>query len=280
MKTLKNYVIGGVSLLLTVLVMYTSLFSVSKNNDDTKDNTEETEVVEYFNYGTAGVSSTILKITKDAVNSKNQLSYQPNDEILVQSSYETGTISESAIEPRVVEPVIEYKRKEVSKEYYVNASKLNCRKEPNTDSEIVDTFAINEKIGVTQKVTIYIDGDKQKYTWYKVKDKDGYVRSDYLTDEPVLEYLGDFRITYYCNCPICCDRWSYTTASGETTVEGVTCAADKSIPFGTKLLINGHVYTVQDRGGAINGNHIDIYMSSHEKALSQTYTRGPVYRVP
>ena len=72
---------------------------------------------------------------------------------------------------------------------------------------------------------------------------------------------------------------SHTTASGAPTVEGVTIAADPSIPFGTKLKINGHVYTVQDRGGAIRGNHIDIYVSSHSKALSQTYTRGPVYKV-
>ena len=86
-------------------------------------------------------------------------------------------------------------------------------------------------------------------------------------------------ITYYCSCAICCGRVSHTTASGAPTVEGVTVAADPSIPFGTKLKINGHVYTVQDRGGAMRGNHIDIYVSSHSRALSQTYTRGPVYKV-
>ena len=89
-----------------------------------------------------------------------------------------------------------------------------------------------------------------------------------------------FKVTAYCSCAKCCGKVSHTTASGATTVEGVTIAADPSIPFGTKLMINDHVYTVQDRGGAIKGNHIDIYMSSHSKALSQTYVRGPVYKIP
>ena len=33
------------------------------------------------------------------------------------------------------------------------------------------------------------------------------------------------------------------------------------------MVIDGHTYTVEDRGGAIKGNKIDVYFSSHSKAL-------------
>jgi 3D (Asp-Asp-Asp) domain-containing protein len=48
----------------------------------------------------------------------------------------------------------------------------------------------------------------------------------------------------------------------------VTVAADINVlPFGTSLLIDGHEYIVQDRGGAIQGNRIDVYFDSHQEAL-------------
>lgn len=43
---------------------------------------------------------------------------------------------------------------------------------------------------------------------------------------------------------------------------------NKSMPFGTKIYIDGvGERIVQDRGGAIKGNKIDLYFDSHEKAL-------------
>ncbi|MBQ9199101.1 MAG: 3D domain-containing protein [Lachnospiraceae bacterium] len=86
-------------------------------------------------------------------------------------------------------------------------------------------------------------------------------------------YLGEFTITGYCACPICCGKWSNPsnpiTASGVTAVAGRTVAADISrYPFGTRLMINGQIYTVEDVGGAIKGNHIDVFFNSHEEALA------------
>ena len=96
----------------------------------------------------------------------------------------------------------------------------------------------------------------------------------------VLESLGVYKLTAYCACEECCDGWALNrpvdeagnpivyTASGSIAKHGVTVAADTDIlPFGTVLLIDGHEYTVQDRGGAINGKRIDIYFDSHEEAL-------------
>lgn len=85
-------------------------------------------------------------------------------------------------------------------------------------------------------------------------------------------YLGTFWVTAYCPCSICCGAYSNpsnpTTASGAPAVEGVTCAASSEYAFGTELIIDGHTYTVQDRGGAVNGNHVDIYFSTHQAALN------------
>jgi 3D (Asp-Asp-Asp) domain-containing protein len=54
------------------------------------------------------------------------------------------------------------------------------------------------------------------------------------------------------------------TASGKKTVEGVTIAAPKSIPFGTKIYIKelDHTYIVQDRGGAIKSGHLDVFFDN------------------
>lgn len=91
--------------------------------------------------------------------------------------------------------------------------------------------------------------------------------------------LGEFKITAYCPCEKCCGYWATVrptdengepivyTASGKIAVQGVSVAADTSIlPFGTVLVIDGHEYTVQDRGGMVKGNHVDIYFDSHEAA--------------
>ena len=83
------------------------------------------------------------------------------------------------------------------------------------------------------------------------------------------ESLGTYTITAYCPCEICCGQWADgITASGETATEGVTIAASSELEFGTVVRIDGHEYTVQDRGGAITGNRMDIFMSNHQSALN------------
>jgi len=76
-----------------------------------------------------------------------------------------------------------------------------------------------------------------------------------------------FKITAYCPCAKCCGKQTGITASGTRATAGRTIAASSQFAFGTKLVINGKVYTVEDRGGAIKGNKIDIYMNTHAEAL-------------
>ena len=76
-----------------------------------------------------------------------------------------------------------------------------------------------------------------------------------------------YKITAYCPCSKCCGKATGRTASGTTATAGRTVAASSKFAFGTKLNIGGHIYTVEDRGGAINGNKIDIFVNTHAEAL-------------
>ena len=76
-----------------------------------------------------------------------------------------------------------------------------------------------------------------------------------------------YKITAYCPCSKCCGKATGRTASGTKATAGRTVAASGKFAFGTKLNIGGHVYTVEDRGGAVNGNKIDIFVNSHAEAL-------------
>jgi 3D (Asp-Asp-Asp) domain-containing protein len=63
------------------------------------------------------------------------------------------------------------------------------------------------------------------------------------------------------------DKGYGVTASGTKATEGRTIAAPKSIPFGTKVYIQGiGTRIVEDRGSAVNGNHIDVFVESVSEA--------------
>ena len=95
-----------------------------------------------------------------------------------------------------------------------------------------------------------------------------------------LKSIGTYKITGYCGCSSCCGKSDGITASGTRATAGRTIAADTTdLPFGTKVVIDGHTYTVEDVGGAINGNHIDVYFSSHSKALQWGVRYCKVYVV-
>jgi len=90
--------------------------------------------------------------------------------------------------------------------------------------------------------------------------------------------LGNFKLTYYCSCELCCDVETGITATGAPVVEGRTIAVDpRVIPYGTQVIIGGHVFTAEDCGGAIKGNRIDIYVNDHQKALELGVNYADVY---
>lgn len=114
-------------------------------------------------------------------------------------------------------------------------------------------------------------------------------------DKPATEYaycddvfLGEFTITYYCACRMCCGKEESDpnygiTATGTVATEGRTVAVDPSvIPYGTEIRIiypdgEQRTYISEDRGGAIKGNRIDVFMETHEKALKAGIKTAEVF---
>lgn len=103
---------------------------------------------------------------------------------------------------------------------------------------------------------------------------------DYQWLDTLFVSKGEFEVTSYCSCSICCDKWAkdrpvvsgktlVKTASGEWAEEGLTVSADWSVfPEGSYIYIEGFgVRRVQDNGGSIKGNKLDLYMTDHQAAL-------------
>lgn len=87
------------------------------------------------------------------------------------------------------------------------------------------------------------------------------------------ESLGNVVTSGYCNCPICCGVWSGgPTASGAMPQANHTIAVDASNPFlpmGTKVVMNGVEYTVEDTGNfARYGVQFDVYYDNHAAAAA------------
>ena len=85
------------------------------------------------------------------------------------------------------------------------------------------------------------------------------------------ESLGQVVTSGYCNCRICCGVWSGgPTASGAYPTANHTIAVDASNPFvpiGTKVVMNGVEYTVEDTGAfARYGVQFDVYYDNHAVA--------------
>ena len=103
--------------------------------------------------------------------------------------------------------------------------------------------------------------------------------------EPIARIMT---VTGYCKCGKCCSwhrNWFFRpvyssgankgkrkevgiTANGEKAKKGTIAADTRKYPFGTIMYIEGYGYgRVEDRGGAIKGEHIDLYFRSHKEAL-------------
>lgn len=66
-----------------------------------------------------------------------------------------------------------------------------------------------------------------------------------------------------------CGKSDGITASGIKVKENRTLACPPNFPFGTKIQIEGvGTLVCEDRGGAIKGNHFDIYVETKKEAFA------------
>lgn len=100
--------------------------------------------------------------------------------------------------------------------------------------------------------------------------------------EPLYSLRVD--VTHYCACSKCCGANAKgITASGKQVVRGMA-AMSSYYPFGTQIMINGIMYTVEDRGGSgIENNtaRVDIFVPDHQEALrlGRFQTEAQIYRI-
>lgn len=81
--------------------------------------------------------------------------------------------------------------------------------------------------------------------------------------------LGEFKVTYYWPGE---DSYGSATSTGVTAQEGRTVAVDPEIiPYGTEIMIDGHIYIAEDTGSALKGNRtIDIFVNSPKEEMYYT----------
>lgn len=95
-------------------------------------------------------------------------------------------------------------------------------------------------------------------------------------------------ITAYCNCLACCGPSSPEagghglTASGRRPVPGLTIAAPRSVPFGTRVFITipgvwtRREFRVDDRTARRHDGKWDVFLPSHLQAREFGVKRGLV----
>ena len=148
--------------------------------------------------------------------------------------------------------------------------------DPETDTTESESSSTSSDVIVEEEA-------EEEYTEPEVQEEETYTEetAEETTDSSDSSsgqgtYLGNFMLTAYCNCAQCCGTAGNATASGTTPTAGRTVAM-AGVPFGTQLLINGNVYTVEDLGTPYG--HVDIYCGSHEEALSFGLQYADVYQL-
>lgn len=115
-------------------------------------------------------------------------------------------------------------------------------------------------------------------------------RPHFRTPERRPDRVVRMEVTGYCECGICCG-WKRSwwrlgmpvfssgpnkgkrkqvgiTASGTQAQRGTLAADTRYFPMGTVMYIPGYGWgRVEDRGGAIKGNKLDLFFDSHQEAL-------------
>ena len=131
-----------------------------------------------------------------------------------------------------------------------------------------DTYVIEDKVDedAKEKLRIYFDSYEEAKRFGRKKCAI-YRHSDLPEEGP--DYLGEFQVTGYCSCTICCGEKEERLTKSETVPRAShTVAADPSvIPLGTRIVIDDVVYTVEDTGKAVEGMRLDIFFDSHEEAV-------------
>ena len=123
----------------------------------------------------------------------------------------------------------------------------------------------------------YDEGDVLQGTDQQDDGAYSWVAEEY--SEPALTYLGAWTATAYCSCIACTSDGNGSTASGTIATAGRTVACN-ALPMGSRVLINGQEFIVEDTGWTPYGDAwVDIYFDSHDDALAFGVQTVDVYLI-
>ena len=92
--------------------------------------------------------------------------------------------------------------------------------------------------------------------------------------------LGVFKTTAYCPCKRCSGGWGGRTSTGTIASANHTISVDpRVIPYGSRIMINGVVYTAEDCGSGVKGNHIDIFFNTHGETKAYGTRNAEVFLI-
>lgn len=209
--------------------------------------------------------------TTKALRSNNSLAPCAINSITTDFSYEEDT-DMPHIQPFSAQPLTKEAQPRTFLEYLKHIQETTALKKEKLEREkqlaenykkLEEEIKLKEKKRLEQERKLK-EEKKRKQAEEQAKKKQAQKR----TPSRGSSYTDVYEITGYCACKSCCGKSDGITASGKKARPYHTIAADTRIlPFGTKVRINGHIYTVEDRGGAIKGKKIDMFFSSHQEAL-------------
>ncbi len=109
----------------------------------------------------------------------------------------------------------------------------------------------------------------------RIQEQSIAIQEECITEAVVEEDgLKELNVSAYCACEQCCEKTNGITASNTKAQQWHTVAAGPSYKFGTKIYISalantpsGGWFVVEDRGGKIDDNHLDVYFEDHQAAL-------------
>lgn len=142
-------------------------------------------------------------------------------------------------------------------------------------------YMVEDKVGSDsqEQIRIYFDSHEAAIEYGRKMARVSVVKEEKKKAEK--NSLGEFEVTAYCSCEICCgeEATAGKTYSGTVPKSGHTVAADPDLlPIGARIKINDSVYTVEDTGSEIKGKKLDIYFDNHEEAVIFGRKTLDVYR--
>lgn len=266
--------ISGVSLLLVlVMTMIPAAYALTGAASIAADDETITEVYSYITELDANLSKKIYDYRSDA----DVVDYYLNGSQTV-DTIEISTDADQML--NYLDCVYgDYKFADVK-------DKIN---EIYSDLYQIDLTKYTQNVGTTSESDTVVDPDTQEpsspdlistYTpvyGNPVSKKPGSTLNTAILSNSIC--AGTFKLTFYCGCAICSEQYGNMTSTGVTALEGRTIAVDPTvIPYGTKVHIDGWGdFIAEDCGGAIKGNHIDVFVADHQRANSLGVQYASVY---